>query len=285
MAIFFPFMFGFCLTDAFYGIIVTILGFVLVMGMGKTNESFNALGKITIHCGIWGIILGFAAYGFLGDFFPKYLGIALPHLIDAFQDPVTVLIFAIAVGIIHVNIATIIGIIDKLRYGLKTEALSQNIVWLVLEVGVVFLALSMFVPSIGMMGMVIGGVCILATVGLLFYGKGAFGIMDIFSFMGNILSYARLLALCLSTAGIAMTVNILANLMYEMIPIAAIAIIIAAIVFVFGHIANFLIQIVGGFINTMRLHFVEFFTHFYMGGHNAFKPFSSNRLITKLKNK
>jgi V/A-type H+-transporting ATPase subunit I len=52
---------------------------------------------------------------------------------------------------------------------------------------------------------------------------------------------------------------------------------------IFGHIANFLIQIVGGFINTMRLHFVEFFSQFYEGGHNSFKPFSSNRLITKLK--
>jgi V/A-type H+-transporting ATPase subunit I len=252
-------------------------------GMGKTSEAFGALGKITIHCGIWGTILGFAAYGVLGDFFPKYMGIELPHLIDAFQDPVTILVLAIAVGLVHVNIATIVGIIDKLRYGQKKEALSENIVWLVLEVGVVFLALSMFVPSIGMIGMVIGGLCILITVGLLFYGKGAFGVMDVFSFMGNVLSYARLLALCLSTAGIAMTVNILANLMYEIMPIAAIGIVIAVIVFIFGHIANFLIQIVGGFINTMRLHFVEFFTHFYMGGHNSFKPFSSNRSITKLK--
>jgi len=283
MAIFFPFMFGFCLTDAFYGILVLILGIILVRGMGKTSEAFNALGKITIHCGIWGIILGFAAYGFLGNFFPEYLGIPIPHIIDAFQDPVTILLLAIAVGLIHINIATIIGIIDKVRYGLKKEALTENIVWLVLEVGVVFLALSMFVPSIGMIGMAIAGVCILITVGLLFYGKGAFGVMDIFSYMGNILSYARLLALCLSTAGIAMTVNILANLMNEMIPIAAIGIIVAAIVFIFGHIANFLIQIVGGFINTMRLHFVEFFTHFYMGGHHAFKPFSSNRIFTKLR--
>jgi len=283
MAIFFPFMFGFCLTDAFYGIFVIILGIILVNGMGKTSEAFKALGKITIHCGIWGAILGFASYGVLGDFFPKYMGIELPHVIDAFQDPVTILILAIAVGLVHVNIATIVGIIDKLRYGQKKEALSENIVWLVLEVGIIFLALSMFVPSIGMIGMVIAGVCILMTVGLLIYGKGAFGVMDIFSFMGNVLSYARLLALCLSTAGIAMTVNILANLMYEIVPIAAIGIVIAVIVFIFGHIANFLIQIVGGFINTMRLHFVEFFTHFYMGGHNSFKPFSSNRSITKLK--
>jgi V/A-type H+-transporting ATPase subunit I len=59
MAIFFPFMFGFCLTDAFYGIFVIILGIMLVNGMGKTSEAFKALGKITINCGIWGIILYF----------------------------------------------------------------------------------------------------------------------------------------------------------------------------------------------------------------------------------
>jgi V/A-type H+-transporting ATPase subunit I len=293
MAIFFPFMFGFCLTDAFYGLIFTIAGVIMVLGMGKINESFDALGWISIHCGIWGVFLGSISNGVLGDFFPKFfpgLVESIPRLVpnftpvynaagqitlnpfalvDAFAIPQYVLILAIAVGIIHVNIATIIGVIDKIRYGKIKEAIGENIVWLVLQVAVVFLGLGFMIPSIGMIGMAIGGVGFLAVFGILIYAKGAFGVMDIFSFLGNILSYARLLALCLSTAGIAMTVNILADMCQTMIPEMLgipvfIGLILMVIVLIFGHIANFLIQIIGGFINTMRFHFVEFFTHFYM---------------------
>jgi V/A-type H+-transporting ATPase subunit I len=175
------------------------------------------------------------------------------------------------------------GIIDKLRYKDIKGALTKNIVWFIFEAGIIFIALSMVIPSLATIGMAIGGVCIAITVGLLLYGEGVCGVMNIFTFVGNILSYARLLAMCLSTAGIAITANILAQIVFQSIPIEIIAWIFGIITFIFGHVMNILIQIVGGFINTMRLHFVEFFTHFYIGGRNSFEPFSSNREITKLK--
>jgi len=282
--ILFPFIFGFCLTDAFYGIIFTLMGIIVVRGIGKNSEAFNALGWISIPCGLWGILLGFISNGFLGDVFPRFFGYNLPTVvIDAFSVPQIVLIIAIAFGLFHVNMGIIVGIINKFRYGKVKEAIGENIVWLILQAGIVFLAMGILVPSVEMIGMVIAGVCFIATFGILLYADGVFGLMNIFSFTGNILSYARLLALCLSTGGIAMTVNILAELIYGLIPIPALGAIVFIIIFIFGHIANFLIQIMGGFINTMRLHFVEFFSQFYEGGHNSFKPFSSNRLLTKLK--
>ncbi|MCL2687639.1 MAG: V-type ATP synthase subunit I [Methanobrevibacter sp.] len=282
--ILFPFIFGFCLTDTIYGALFAIMGVIAVRGVGKTSEAFHSLGMISIYCGVWGTVLGFLTNGFMGDFLLRFFGFNSPLIIiDAFAVPQIVLIIALAFGLFHVNMGLIIGTINKFRYGEKKEALGSNIVWLILEVGIIFLALGFMMPSIGMIGMGIGGVCVAATLAILLYTDGAFGLMNIFSFMGNILSYARLLALCLSTAGIAMTINILAALIGDMIPIPIIGMIIFVIIIVFGHIANFLIQIMGGFINTLRLHFVEFFAQFYMGGRNAFKPFNSNRTITKLK--
>ena len=282
--ILFPFIFGFCLTDTIYGVLFAIMGVIAVKGVGKTSEAFHSLGVISIYCGVWGAVLGFVTNGFMGDFLFRFFGFNSPLIIiDAFAVPQIVLIIALAFGVFHINMGLIIGTINKFRYGEKKEALGSNIVWLILEAGLVFLALGFMMPAIGMIGMGIGGVCIAATLAILLYTDGAFGLMNIFSFMGNILSYARLLALCLSTAGIAMTINILANLIGGMIPIPIIGTLILVIIIVFGHIANFLIQIMGGFINTLRLHFVEFFAQFYMGGRNAFKPFSSNRIITKLK--
>ena len=114
--------------------------------------------------------------------------------------------------------------------------------------------------------MFIGGPVILLALLILIYSNGLFGILDISGFLGTVLSYARLLALCLSTGGIAFTVNILTGLSYEMIPV--IGIILAPIVFIGGHIANLAFQSLGAFINSLRLHYVEFFSQFYMGGKN-----------------
>ena len=133
-----------------------------------------------------------------------------------------------------------------------------------------------------MIGMALGGVLILACIVMLIYANGAYGIMDIFGFMGDVLSYARLLALCLATGGIAMTVNILTNMIHDMVPF--IGIILAVIIFIFGHIANFLFQVLGAFINALRLNYVEFFSQFYMGGKNKFEAFKANRTFTKTKN-
>ena len=87
--------------------------------------------------------------------------------------------------------------------------------------------------------------------------------------------------LCLSTGGIAMTVNILTGLSYEMIPV--IGIILAPIIFIGGHIANLAFQSLGAFINSLRLHYVEFFAQFYMGGKIRFEAFRAERSFTKIR--
>lgn len=285
VAIMFPFLFGFCLTDAMYGVIVSLLGVVLLRGMGKVKKSMNAFGKILIMCGLWAIVLGLITNGFIGDFPERILGIRLPTVIsavEAFKHPDTILIIAIVIGVIYTNIGFILGAIDNFRYGQVKEAIGSQLCWFVLEAGVVLLALGFLMPAIGMIGMVIGGILILACIGMLVYANGAYGIMDIFGFMGDILSYARLLALCLATGGIAMTVNILTLMCNDMVPF--IGIILAIFIFVFGHIANFLFQILGAFINSLRLHYVEFFSQFFMSGKNKFEAFKASRIFTKIRN-
>ena len=285
VAIMFPFLFGFCLTDAFYGIFVLLIGVVLVRGMGKIKKSMDAFGKILIMSGIWAIILGLVTNGFLGDFPERMLGIRLPTVIpaiEAFKHPDTILIIAIIIGVIYTNIAFIIGAIDNYRYGNKKEAIGSQLCWFVLEIGVIFLALGFLIPAIGMIGMIIGLIFVIVCIGMLVYANGAYGIMDIFGFMGDILSYARLLALCLATGGIAMTVNILTQMCYGMIPV--IGVVIAIIIFIFGHIANFLFQVLGAFINSLRLNYVEFFSQFFMSGKSKFEAFKASRIYTKIKN-
>jgi V/A-type H+-transporting ATPase subunit I len=285
VAITFPFFFGFCLTDAFYGLFVSLIGVVLLRGLGKTSDSMNAFGWILIWSGLWAVVLGLITNGCIGDFASRILHTQLPTVygpVDAFKHPDTILKIAIGIGVVYTNIGFILGAINNFRYGNVKEAIGSQICWFIFEAGIILLALGYLIPSIGIIGMVLGGVLIVVTLGMLIWANGAYGVMDVFGFMGDVLSYARLLALCLATGGIAMTVNILAVMVDQMIPM--VGIILAIIVFVFGHIANFLFQVLGAFINALRLNYVEFFSQFFMEGKGKFEAFKAKRTFTKIKN-
>jgi V/A-type H+-transporting ATPase subunit I len=285
VAITFPFFFGFCLTDAVYGLVVSAIGVVLLRGLGKVQESMHSFGWILIWSGLWAFILGMITNGFIGDFPERIAGFRLPTVygpVEAFKHPETILIIAIAIGLLYVNIGFILGAINNLRYGRTKEALGSQICWFIFEAGILFLALGYMMPAIGMIGMALGGILVIAAIGILIWANGAFGLMDIFGFMGDVLSFARLLALCLATGGIAMTVNILAVMVNGMVPFAGI--VLAVIIFIFGHIANFAFQVLGAFINALRLNYVEFFAQFFEEGKGKFEAFKAKRTFTKLKN-
>lgn len=285
VAITFPFFFGFCLTDGFYGFLDFLIGyFLLYRGLGRNSESAKSFGVIVMASGIWAIILGVITNAMLGDFWDRILGLgALPLSVpwlDSFKNSATILIIAIAVGIIYTNIGFILGAINNIRYGNTKDALTNQIIWFVLEVGILFLAMGYLMPAIGMIGYVLGAIFVVVAFGLLIWGGGLYGIMDLFSFMGDILSYARLLALCLATGGVAMTVNILTVMLNSMIPY--VGVILAIIVFVLGHIINCAFQTLGAGVNALRLNYVEFFAQFYMGGKHKFEAFKAERRFTKL---
>ena len=284
VALTFPFFFGFCLTDAVYGLVVSLIGVVLIKGIGKVKESMNSFGWILVWSGLWAVVLGLLTNGFIGDFPERIMGYRLPTVfapVEAFKHPDTILIIAIAFGLLYTNLGFIVGAINNLRYGNVKEAIGSQICWFVFEAGIVFLALGYLMPAIGMAGMALGGILILATIVMLIWANGAYGVMDIFGYMGDVLSYARLLALCLATGGIAMTVNILAAMIDSMVPFAGI--VLAVLIFIFGHIANFAFQVLGAFINALRLSYVEFFSQFFMSGKGKFEAFKASRIFTKIK--
>ena len=285
VAITFPFFFGFCLTDAIYGLVVSLIGVVLLKGLGKVKESMHSFGWILIWSGLWAFILGMITNGFIGDFPERIAGFRLPTVfgpVEAFKNPQNILIIAIAIGLLYVNIGFVLGAINNFRYGRVKEAIGSQLCWFVFEAGIALIALGYVMPAIGMIGMALGGVLVLITIGLLIWANGAYGVMDIFGFMGDVLSFARLLALCLATGGIAMTVNILAQMLDQMVPF--VGIVLAVIVFIGGHIANFAFQVLGAFINALRLNYVEFFAQFFEEGKGKFEAFKAKRTFTKLKN-
>ncbi|AUB57320.1 MULTISPECIES: V-type ATP synthase subunit I [Methanobacterium] len=289
MAIVFPFFFGFCLTEAGYGIIDAMVGYIIFRGLGRNSKTMANMGLIMVACGVWAVILGLITNSFIGDLIPRFIwgdtSMALPTTIpsiNSFAHPENILIIAIVVGVIHLNLGLAIGAYNNIIRGDTKEALGAQIVWFILEAGIALLAIGYLLLGGGILMYAGVGIFVLSLI-MLVYFNGMFGIMDLSGFLGNVLSYARLLALALSTGGIAMTVNILTGICAEMIPL--IGIIIAPIVFVGGQIANLAFQTLGAFINALRLHYVEFFAQFYIGGSQKFKAFRAKRKFTDIGGK
>jgi V/A-type H+-transporting ATPase subunit I len=125
----------------------------------------------------------------------------------------------------------------------------------------------------------------LVVIGLILRLKhaGPLGFFDITGFVGDWLSYTRLLALGLATAGMALAFNIVAKLFADMMPIEIVGLIIMVILLVLTHAINLGLQTLGAGVHSLRLQYVEFFNRFYEGGGHEFKPFSIKRKYTKIE--
>jgi V/A-type H+-transporting ATPase subunit I len=173
------------------------------------------------------------------------------------------LIFAIAIGVIHVFLGLIIGIINEVTRRNKKH-LSEKVGMLLALSGlitIIFLALEM-IPAWMLYPTII--IVIVALV-LIIYGAGAMGPLEIMSSVGNILSYARLMAIGLASVILAFV----ANKLGEAMEILALGILIAVLL----HALNIVLAMFSPSIHSVRLHLVEFFSKFYQGGGIVYKPF------------
>lgn len=268
--------FALMLADAAYGLICLIFGILLLRGMGKYNEMVKDVSIILISVGAATSIIGAVMGGWFGDFFIKYLNMrslnAMIMLDPMGKDIGLFLMLVLVIGVIHLDIGIITKIIDDLARDRIKGALKGDMWFLFAQLGLIPFVMKYMNPgataSYGLL-QIIGLTLLLVSLVLLLLSRGMMFFFGISGAIGDILSYARLMALSLCTSGIAMTVNILASFS---------PLVLAVIILVFGHTVNFGINILGSFVHGIRLHYVEFFTKFYESGGDTFSPFQEREL-------
>jgi len=263
--------FSIMLTDALYGVIALFLGLSIIRGGGRYNQTIRDGGIILSSAGVTTIIIGALSGGWFGGFGRKLSVLAAMQVFDPMVHVTAFLLIALIIGLLHVNTGVVINVLDNLKRRQRWKAVSENLWFLLVQPG-------LFLFLVGYKS--VGLIFIVASLILLLMGHKAMAMFKVTGFMGDILSYARLMALGLCTTGIAMTVNVLSGMLYM---VGSIGVIFAVIVFFIGHLFNFVINAMSSFVHGLRLHYVEFFTKFYESGGTQFTPLEMKVGIVEIK--
>jgi V/A-type H+-transporting ATPase subunit I len=261
----FPIFFGFILGDVIYGLISLIFFTFLKTKIPKIKEFCSILQLSAISSIFFGIIYGeFMGYEIHGAFY---------GLIARSHEATILLGFAVVFGIIHINLGLILGFVNELSNKQTKKAICDKLSFIIMQVGVGLLAYGVSLGSNQLT--IIGSVITIFAISLIYMGHGFIGIIEIPSFFTNILSYARLMAVGLSSVVIAMLVNQYTELFFSYGPFGIFA---GILVFSLGHVFNIILGNFEGFVHTLRLHYVEQMTKFYSGGGEEFVPFGERKL-------
>lgn len=287
LAPFYFLFFGFCLTDAGYGLLLVLatLFALRVLPLGRDARQMTLL---LLGGGISTTIMGVLFGGYLGLTTEQIPFLVNPEtgkfygqMFDAINELVPrVMIFAYGLGVAHLLLGVILGGVSHFRRGQKSTAILGNGAVFVTVLLGIFVALS---PQSLSFALPIFG--ILAVLMLWGFGPsdssffvrpllGIFGLLnEAISWLSNVLSYSRLFSLGLATGIIALAFNSIAVTLGGMLPLV-IGIPVAILIILFGHTLNIGLNLLGAFVHSARLQFVEFFGKFLEGGGTAFSPLS-----------
>lgn len=278
MAPFYFVFFGMMLSDAGYGIIVSLLA-GLAMKRFKLVGQAKKFTEMLFLCGIstffWGAIFG----GWFGDLIRLK-----PLWINPLDNPIAVLILAFILGIIQIYVGILLNAYKNIRAGKVADALMDQGLWLVLLTGLLMFAL----PGYGEVAKylsIIGAVGLILTQGRTQKGpikkltSGILSLYDVTGYLSDILSYSRLLALGLTTGVIATVINTMAKTVAGNV----IGYIVMILILLGGHVFNIAINVLGAYVHSSRLQYIEFFGKFYDSGGRAFEPLSLNTTYVELE--
>lgn len=306
-AFFYYFFFGIMLSDAAYGLFMFLGCFWALKKYPNMSESMQKTLRMFKNCGIstlvWGILFG----GYFGDsvtvigntFFD--VDITIPAVWFApIDEPMEMLIYCMIFGIVHLFVGLGIKGYMMLRQKDVISFVCDVVFWYVFLIGLIL----MLIPT-SIFGSLLGTIIVfpqwanllakVMTVGgmlgiLLMAGRraknpmkrlmlGAYSLYDTTSWLSDLLSYSRLLALGLATGVIAQVINTMAAMGGK----SVVGVIMFILVFVIGHIFNMAINLLGAYVHTNRLQYVEFFGKFFEGGNREFQPFKENTKYVNVK--
>ncbi len=279
---FYILFFGMMGADVGYGLVLllaTMFVLKVVNLSSQMRKSIKFFFYLSFSVIFWGLLYG------------SYFGATIPgmwRLIDPASQYNDLLIGSIVFGVVHIFVGLAIKAYMLIRDGKSLEAVYDVLFWyMALIGGMLFLIfklmnLSAVVANVSMWVMIAGMAGIVLTGGREAKGVGAklggglYSLYGISSYVGDFVSYSRLMALGLSGGFIASAINMIAG----MIGGNWFGMIFIPVILIAGHLFNMFLSFLGAYVHTSRLMYVEYFGKFYEGGGKPFKDFrTENKYI------
>ena len=289
---FFTIFYGFCMSDAAYGVTLTLLSYLGYRYL--KGEAVKKFFKLFMYCGVSTFVFGILMGGWLGLSVaqaPGFLQSAdgkkfIGQIFDPMKDPLVLINIALVLGFIQSFIGLVLAFAKDLKNKNYIMAWGLRLPWLVfapsfmlIAVGFINKGLTVSYPflmkgnlyAFGLSGIVVaifGGWHIKSIP-----ERIIFSILEVYGvvgFLSDVLSYLRLFALGLATGAIGAAINEVVKLFAD-IPVVGFA--VMGVAFAVAHLANLVINCLGAFVHSLRLQFVEFFRRFFTGGGEEFRAF------------
>jgi V/A-type H+-transporting ATPase subunit I len=262
VAVFFPVFFGLILGDIGYGLVLALGGLILHW-RSRPGTMVRSVAEIIGPCALMSILAGILFGELFGDLGRRWFGLR-PVAFDREEALIPFLLLAVGIGAVHIVIGLVLGVVSAARrhpreaVGRGAAAVAVIMIILMLLAAVEVLPKAFFTPA------VIG---LLIAFPVLIFAEGIVAPIELLSTLGNILSYARIMALGIASVMLA----VVANRMVGVIGSAAVGIVFALMF----HLVNFAIGLFSPTIHALRLHYVEFFGKFYSPGGVRYEPFGA----------
>ena len=298
MAFFYYLFFGMMLSDAGYGLLM-VIGTTFALKKFRLEDSMKKTLTMFRNCGISTVIWGALFGSWFGDivqvvgreFFGREIG-SIALWFQPLDDPIKLLLFSFGLGILHLFLGVAVSFHMSWKDGRKLDAFCDSVPVYLTVLGVAPLGAGILteVPAvlktIGSYMMIAGVILLVLTAGRSsksIFGKFFGGLYALYNtatgYLSDILSYSRLLALGLATGSIASVINLIGTMPENKI----VKLVLLIVVFAVGHTANLAINLLGAYVHTDRLQFVELFSKFYTGGGREFQPLTVNTKYIKFK--
>ena len=288
MAPFFILFYGIMMADMGYGLLM-VLGAVFMIKKMRARGGMRNFAELLFYCGISTFVIGALTGGFFGDFLPQLASIinpdttftALPALFTPLEDTMAILVGSLVLGFIQIITGQVVSFVKKAQDGHLWDGVWDEGPWWMIYLGV-----GLAVLGVGN----VAGYPVVLIVGILMLAYGSTrnskGIGKVGAFVGavyngatgifgDVLSYARLMALMLSGSIIASVFNTLGAITGNVITFVLIAMV--------GNALNFALNLLGCYVHDLRLQCLEFFGKFYQDGGKPFRPLAINTKYVDIK--
>ncbi|HAQ56668.1 MAG TPA: hypothetical protein DCR44_04635 [Acholeplasmatales bacterium] len=272
-------LFGMMMADFGYGVVMVLLFAFLIKKMHAKGETLKLL-KVLMYSGV--------TTAFWGLLFNSYFGASIGFMdrvsiLNPVDDTMLLLGISLGIGVLHIFTGLFMRAVNSFRHKDYMAIFADSFAWILLISGLSMLLVPSIVVFAGGAAVAAAGKWVAiagAAIIVLFAGRssknpvarigsGLYALYGVTGYLGDIMSYSRVLALALTSAIIGQVMNQLAGMVQGD---AWWGILAALPIYLIGHIFNLVMGLLSAYVHTSRLQFIEFYTKFYEGAGYEFRP-------------